>query len=360
MRGSSSALILYLLVTTAGISGIWYITSYNQPRGRMSLASVSEMRGGNGATNASQVRLRNRELNQIEDQLRRSLESLAPDQSIDSTLSTYRTAPPIVQPTRRERDELDRKKNWMFLTPEELAPTMSPQDFLRIKGLEGEETAASGKGSTAMDRYFQRLEKRTASSLQPNPLSEEDLPGAVSSKKPAAQASVRRDEADEPAAVRRSENALRDLVTASRDTPAASSIEPQLFGEAFNADQGKSFVDPDAHRAYMKEYEGWLKNAVGSSRGTDPLAGLPGSAPAASAAGAATRGPDLMGTGSRRSDFGSTAAAINPGLTPSPVPDPNARVLNQWNTMYEPPKLQTPATVAPTMPPAEAPRRKFF
>ena len=60
MRASSSALILYLLVTTAGICGIWYITSYNQSRGRVSLASVSETRGGSGATNASQVRLKNR------------------------------------------------------------------------------------------------------------------------------------------------------------------------------------------------------------------------------------------------------------------------------------------------------------
>src|SRR5262245_37977912 len=70
-------------------------------------------------------------LKQLEDNLFKPLQdSLNPDHSLDRPLTRPPRAPSPTE-DRKLRDALDRKKNWVFMTPEEMltGPDQNPNDL---------------------------------------------------------------------------------------------------------------------------------------------------------------------------------------------------------------------------------------
>jgi hypothetical protein len=55
----------------------------------------------------------------------------------------------------------------------------------------------------------------------------------------------------------------------------------------------------------------------------------------------------------------STPGDVNSILNRKMLPDVNTTVLNQWNPMYAPPKVELPKITPPTPLTMEVPRRKF-
>ena len=57
-------------------------------------------------------------------------------------------------PSERERDLLDRRKNWVFMTPEDM---MAPDAETDLSNSPGEKDGVDKKPTTAMQRYYQHL-----------------------------------------------------------------------------------------------------------------------------------------------------------------------------------------------------------
>lgn len=72
-----------------------------------------------------------------------------------------RGAPPSAAETRRIKEALDRKKNWAFLTPEEIYGVQTPEELMHLT--EFGQDGAAVEPKTALERYLERREKsRTA------------------------------------------------------------------------------------------------------------------------------------------------------------------------------------------------------
>lgn len=79
-----------------------------------------------------------------------------------------RSAPPTAAETKRIKDALDRKKNWAFLTPEEIYGVQSPEEIMKLTEFGRDGAVVEPK--TAVERYVGRWEKSrtTTSSRQAN------------------------------------------------------------------------------------------------------------------------------------------------------------------------------------------------
>lgn len=79
-----------------------------------------------------------------------------------------RQAPPSAAETKRVKDALDRKKNWAFLTPEEIYGVQSPEEMMQLTEFGRDGAAVETK--TSVERYVERMEKSrtTAISSQAN------------------------------------------------------------------------------------------------------------------------------------------------------------------------------------------------
>ncbi len=343
MRVRGSALVIYLLCVTVGVTGLWLVNHRPSPA-RGARADWRQGAGTNG-----QARLRNRELQTMEEQLRKSFRGLSPEQVLEGTLGPYPTPAPA-PPSRTTRDLLDRKKNWTFLTPEELAAGAGGRNYTDL--LQPETRAESAeKRSTAMERYMSRMEAKERGARS-DALPEGDW--STSSRANGGGKSARAEDG-RTAALNQSEYALRKAMGGEDLTRGSLAAEPRLFGETFNFRAPKDFVDSDSHRDRMKDYRAWLDAAIGGS----PVAAdsLPGQGGRTPAGGYTPANPFSEPTRPFDSGPGATlnANTLNPRL-----PEVGARTLNQWNPLYEPPKIETPKPPPPSVPRMEAPRRKFF
>ena len=76
-----------------------------------------------------------------------------------------RAAPPSAAETKRIKDALDRKKNWAFLTPEEIYGIQTPEEMMDLT--EFGKDGATVEPKTSLERYLERLEKSRAPSASP-------------------------------------------------------------------------------------------------------------------------------------------------------------------------------------------------
>lgn len=69
-------------------------------------------------------------------------------------------SPPSAAETKRMKEALDRKKNWAFLTPEEIYGVQTPEEMMRLTEF-GQDGAAK-ESKTSLERYLERIEKSRA------------------------------------------------------------------------------------------------------------------------------------------------------------------------------------------------------
>ena len=58
-------------------------------------------------------------------------------------------------PSQREKDWLDRRRNWVFMTPEDMAPGKTAEETLGLK--QYDQNGEEKKPTTVMERYFEHL-----------------------------------------------------------------------------------------------------------------------------------------------------------------------------------------------------------
>lgn len=293
-------------------------------------------------------------LKQLEDDLRHALESLSPRSAPESTLAPQVRPPVVVVPNQRAKDAEERRKNWLLPDSDTLPSGTSRRDWLNPSD-NPLDTKARGKNS--LDNFYERLNQGTSSRLMPRATDSDPLGLPQSSKTTEPTA---RDDANLPSGIRDSARRLQDLLggfnrTSERSAATDSGSSSSFFGRV---DKGPSAEDLKAHKAYMDEYSKVLNGPTRSpATALTPLVPLsPGSTPPGAGIGG---GLDTLGSSSRSKTFDSLPGMVTTIRSPTTLPDPNAGVLNQWNALYAPPKLDPPKPAPLAVPQAEAPHRRF-
>src|ERR1051325_8286260 len=104
----------------------------------------------------SQPSTKSDSLKQLEESLFKPAKSISEQNSLD--VAPFEQVHPPQQPSaqsKRARELMDRRKNWIFMTPEELVTAQTTKDTI---DLEGKGDDAQGQMTlTPMERYLQKL-----------------------------------------------------------------------------------------------------------------------------------------------------------------------------------------------------------
>jgi hypothetical protein len=284
------------------------------------------------ATTSSKDRLQ-----ELEEQLNKALESFSPKGMLDA-----RPEPEFQQPlvppvsNRHLKAEQDKRKNWMFMEPDDLLSGKSSPDCLNPSATWSE------KKKTDLDLFYQRLNRQRNVLKEKGRLNPDDLM-LLSNDGRSDEPGFHKEE-KLPEGVKGPASKLRDLLGSDPSaSPAARTSLSDFLGLNQNA------LTPEqvqAHKNLMDEYR---KILPGSTAAATPL----NAAAPSSAQGMPSVTSGLAGS------VPTTPGMVGTIFNPSIIPDRNATVLNQWNPLYAPPKVEPPKPPPFIEPPAEAPRRKF-
>ncbi len=308
-------------------------------------AEILEAKDGLSLTNAP--RRTHRSLQQLEDELTKSFQSFSPKSSLDGLMAPAQPVPRPATPARRTKEE-DRQNSWK-VDLKDLTRDLSDDDMTKLLG-NSTPQEKRGRGKTSLEDLYSFPDGKSSSSWF----------GDNSRNSGGKQADKLTDSSDDrmPGGIRDSERALRRAMES--EASGGSTFGGGFLGGATSDPFGlngrsPSAADLEAHRNYMQEYRNllnmpspsassWSATQFGDTRQPqaqtlNPLS--PGiSTPA-------TRGPEI------------TPGNVNAFLNPQRVQDVNATVLNQWNPMYTPPRVETPKRIEPTTPVTQYQRRKF-
>jgi hypothetical protein len=281
-------------------------------------------------------------LKDLEDELSKALESISPKGMLDAKPQYHPSPIPTIS-NRRLKEEREKRKNWMFQETDDLlrdnSTPNSTTDWLNPSDTK------DGKKKTDLDLFYERLNQQRSllnqkGHLNPNdltPLSGPSLTEQSSSDKgdklpdfiKGAAGRVRDLLGSNPSTVTAPHNTLSDFLHPSQNTLTPEQVQ--------------------AHKTLMDEYRRILASSTPAFAVTSPrptagnsspqIPSLPSSSPIA-----IPSTPGMVGS------------IYNPSMI---MPDRNATLLNQWNPLYAPPKVEPPKPPPIIEPPIEAPRRKF-
>jgi hypothetical protein len=312
-------------------------------------------------TNLHQLTSKKDGLKQLEEDLYQPLQSFSPRSSLDGVAAPPPRAPaaPVIQ-SKRVKELLERRKNWVFMSPEDLASAPSAEDVLKAPqiGPDGQEK----KELPAIERYYHRLSNKQAESDNPLQFKDksEDLFG-MPRKSDSRDERVPQEDLIIPSGVRESAQSLNKLVESDRSDGRFYRAAPHgdssdIFGLGT---QPLSKEQMQEHKKFMDDYRSivdpsWHPPAVATPGNPLPIFVPDAASPA---------GKPAVGLPSSLSPTPRTALdvqmdVINPRLGPPGLPDVNAQALGQTRPTPPLPNAE-PTRVAPVAPPFTAPRRSF-
>jgi hypothetical protein len=295
-------------------------------------------------------------LKALEDTLFKPLQdSLNPDRSLD---------PPLARPPRANtpaqekklRDALDRKKNWVFMTPEEMLVGQNPNELLGEEGKSDEE-----KNMTPMQRYMYRRLYPSKDSKANNPNSKRDPWDArKDSLRDRMNGSADRNDSENPE--ERKEKAERkdpDKDSRKQDEPKNRSTS--IFSDIFGISRPEITKEQErAEKARLDAFKQSLGLPVAPSfdaKSFSPFASLPEPSPAAALPPAAI---DTTSSTSTKPSGLTPQLGTIPALPSLPTVTP-ASTLQPFGGPSLTPSLPVPepTRTLPPQPTFTAPRRSF-
>jgi hypothetical protein len=273
--------------------------------------------------------------------VRKPFEVFNASDSFSGTMTPQpRRALPSAAETKRLRESLDRKKNWAFLTPEEIYGVQTPEEMLHMPeyGKDGEAV----EPKTSLERYLERMEKSRVAAVS-NQANSDVLTKFGGD-----------DEAAEDDKAEREEKPVLSFLAESRGqlpgiTPGAPGFNQPFInagismekapGSLFNTAQPAPTVDPfaksSAQEASMKEFKQMLESRSPASAAFNPGFGVSAppalapiqpfsfGTPAPNPAGAQ---PSVRSPLTTPATFGVAVPSYTPAYSPPPTPAPTPRV----------------------------------
>jgi hypothetical protein len=346
-RLSSSRICLVAAVLFLGDLLGGSVWAAGRPRGRpineFPVPGSSEV-----TTNLQQLTSKKDGLTQLEEDLYKPLQSFAPKSSLDGVVA--RPPRPVTGPViqnKRVKELLERRKDWVFMTPEDLLAAPTVDEILKVPelGLDGQEK----KNLPAMERYYQRLAAKRPEAKNPLQPGSNDLLGPPTEVNPASE-SVLHEDMNLPSSLRESAEALSRLFDpGSSDSPFARGATRGSLSDTFGLRiNTPSKVQVQEHKKVMDEY----RMVVDPSWRPHPLAdaALPTVKPAEITPTTASPAP--------RSALDMQSDVLHPRLGPLNLPDVNARALGQTRPIPPLPNVESTRAASAT-PTFTAPKRSF-
>jgi hypothetical protein len=310
-------------------------------------------------TNLHQLTSKKDGLKQLEEELYQPLQSFAPKSSLDGVAARpYRPPARSAIDNKRVKELLDRRKNWVFMDPNNImgAPTLEEMLKAPELGPDGKEQ----KELSAMANFYQRLSKQRNGAEAQSPAVNNELFGQNPRKDRREDTSVRED-ALMPGAVKQSADMLKKLFQTagaedSFSPPARHGTFEDMFGLAVKE---PSAEDLKAHKKFLSDYQAevdpdWKPFAPGTPE--DPFASF--TAPPTAPATKPVVSLPTVASPALHTAMDAQADIVNPRLGPTLLPDLNAKALGQPRMADAFPKVEAPRVASPT-PSFEAPKRSF-
>jgi len=315
-------------------------------------------KSGNVITNVPSFKPKQNGLKQLEQDLFRPFETIAPKGSLDGA---YVPAMPEPQPntpnfqSKRAKELLERRRDWAFETPEEILATSSSDDSMnrRDKAKQSEDKSEL----SPIERFYERLyskDKKDSSRKgnKRNELSDSPKPGDLSNDREAD------DDADLPLGVRETQREMRKLL-APKGRKEDSSLEPRnAFSDVFGlAKKPPTRDEMEFQKERMDRYKQLLGLPVNPSMETDPLK------PFRDMVGTAPKSPglfpnvDSLGGLPQQNNFGAQSGAAALSRNSILLPD-GAQIHTAPSLAPVLPKIEPLRTLPPPVT-FNAPRRPF-
>jgi hypothetical protein len=319
-------------------------------------AQVSTAKSVN-ATNSTSFKPKQNGLKQLEQDLFRPFESISPKGSLDGAFA------PMMQPqpntpavqSKRARELLEHRRDWVFETPEEILAAPSTDDVLNRRDKDRQSDEHSKL--SPMERYYKRLYTKenkdsARKSDKRDQLTESQKPGFPSDDPEAAD-----EDADLPLGVRETQREMRRLLAPKERKEDSSTELGSAFTDVFGfGKKTQSREEMEIQRERMNRYKALIGLPVTPSLETDPLK------PFRDIVGTSPKYPGLLPT---MDSLGTLPQQNLFGIQSGSASTPNSRLLPDGAVIHTTPSL---APVSPkiepprTLPPPvtfSAPRRPF-
>ena len=257
------------------------------------------------------------------------------------------------------KELLERRKNWVFMSPEDLVSEPTIEDVLKTPqfGPDGQEK----KESPAIERYYHRLSNKRVQAdnlLEPK---NEDLFGTPSKSNSHDERSQQED-ANLPSGLRESAQALSKLVESeSGDARFSRASTHGDFSDTFGlGNQPLSKEQMQEHKKFMDDYRSmvdpsWHPPAIATA---ENLMSTFAAEPSSSAGKPAVGLPSALSPAAPMA-FEEQLNVTSPQLGPAALPDVNAQALGQTRPTPALPTVES-TRVMPPSPSFAAPKRSFY
>jgi len=273
-------------------------------------------------------------LRQLEDDLGKPFQTLSPKSSLDGIFT-----PPIRQsaapnvPSKRAKELMERQKNWVFMTPEDLAGAPTEGDIFKLR--EYDKDGQEKKKSSPLERFMEKQKADRKGNLKKSDSKEDDLELALKGK----DKKTERDDSGLTEGLRESDQTLKKLFESDAAGRSLSPIAPaNSFSDVFGL--GSSTPTPTAPDPVIAKYRQFLDNHAPPSP-TDPFNAIPGASPVS----------PVDSFTSRHDSFAPTPALGS-------INFPTAPGLPDTRNFVPPPRVDAPR-IAPPTPTFTVPQRKF-
>ena len=343
---------------TLVLGGVLVCNAQPRDTGRGRPIEFSAPRSGEVSTNLHQFMNKPDGLKQLEEDSYRPLQPLAPQSSLDGVvvLPTRPAATPAIQ-SKRVKEMLERRKNWVFMSPEDLvsAPTVEGILNAPARGPDGREK----KESPALEGYYERQAAKRSAANNPAQSKDDELFGARSKANSREEPDVQED-SDLPSSLRESAETLKKMLgPGGSDNPIAQEALHGSLSDTFGlGNNTPSKEQIQYNKKYMDEYRSVLDAAW-----QPPTVAVSGSPLDILAGTAAPTGKPATGLPSAPSSalshgFEGQANVLNPMLGPPGLSDVNVQALGQTRSALALPRIESPRAM-PLAPSFDAPRRSF-
>jgi len=338
----------------------------DKPRSRPS--DISENSASEIATNLHQLSTRKDGLRRLEDELSRSVKPFNPDNSLEGVMSP----PPLpntspVHLDKRTKDMLERKKNWIFMNPDEVAAGGPTSELFHLN--EKEADGSEKKQLSPLEQFYEKITGRSRGVSGSNPAKgqgKKDDPLNPSAGRDPRLDPASQDDGNQQTSKEDQKRTAKKLFSA--DGAANVNRKATTANSSFDI-FGLSKAEPvaweiEAQKSRMDDYRKMLglppapeaSDYVASPLGK--LSDLMRPTPTTTTTTPALTGLPSTGT-TRPQDFGTQLGTINPFPSSSALQDIGSKSYN--NSLGLSPALpKTPAPkVTPPIPTFTAPTRVF-
>jgi len=342
-----------LALAAVVLSGYWVCTVQAGGKERGRPIAFSEPKSDELSTNLNQLTSKRDSLKALEEDLSKSLQTLSGKSSLDGVPAPSARPPsgPVI-PSKRVRDLLERRRNAIFLTLEDLAPAPTAEEILKVPEY-GQDGMEKKKKKDPIELYYERQDTKRAADLKPTRPRETEplrMPDNLSPR----DVSPRRDDSDLPPALKEREQEIKKLFETETGPPTASptpvwrSSFADVFGLGENTPSREQTLE---HKKRMDDFRSILEFRRPASSSPDGPTVLNGSPDQAQRAANPFAAPDAFSGGD------SPLGPINPIFSPTGPLDVNEQLLGPSSLAPLAPKTEPPKR--PLTPTFVAPRRPF-